>query len=377
MAYYGDGDRGGNRQAMAKLILYGPDSKHGAKPKPRMRRYIWYITWHEGRRRCERSTGREFGDKVGAERTLAEFVIARLDNKNECRRSGPLQPSEIRIADVLSTYLQEHASSVACPERIAYAVKALLGYWSDRFAASITGQTCRAYIRYRSSVGPATVRRELGTLRAALRHCEREGYIVNPPAIWLPPRPGPRERWLTRSEVAALIRAARNLPRASSYLPLFILLGVYTGARSRAILTLQWRLNTTGGWVDLENGVIRWKQSGTKKRQPRVTPIPSKVLPMLRSSRLRGSHFVLEYRSRQRVISLKKSWKALLIATGIHDATPHTLRHTCGTWLAQRGIPMWEIAGYLGMTVETASSVYLHHSPEHLRNASEAIRKKL
>ncbi len=63
-------------------------------------------------------------------------------------------------------------------------------------------------------------------------------------------------------------------------------------------------------------------------------------------------------------------------ATGISDATPHTLRHTCGTWLAQRGVPMWEIAGYLGMTVETASWVYLHHSPEHLRAAADAVGRK-
>jgi hypothetical protein len=37
---------------------------------------------------------------------------------------------------------------------------------------------------------------------------------------------------------------------------------------------------------------------------------------------------------------------------------------------------MWELAGYLGMTVETAGRVYLHHSPEYLRSAAEAIGRK-
>jgi len=265
---------------------------------------------------------------------------------------------------------------VVDPARIGHAVKALLGYWRDRFADAITGQTCRAYRKYRSDVGSGTVRRELGTLRAALRHCEREGYLVKVPGIILPSRPGPRERWLTRCETAALIRAARKLPRARAYLPLFILLGVYTGARSSAILNLQWQPNTTGGWVDLDNGVIRWKQSETKKRQPRVTPISGNLLQLLMSRTRSKKRYVLESRPGKSVSSLKKSWNTIVRVTGIYDATPHTLRHTCGTWLAQRGVPMWQIAGYLGMTVETASRVYLHHSPEHLRSAAEAIGRK-
>lgn len=357
---------------MARLTLYGPDRKHGARPKPRMRRYVWYITWHEGRRRRERSTGYEFGRRADAERQMGVFLVSRRKPA-----VGPRNPSEIRIADVLALYLEEHARSVADPARIAYAVKALLGYWGDRFADAITGQTCRAYYKYRPDMGPGTVRRQLGTLRAALRHCEREGHIVGVPGIALPPRPGPRERWFTRCEIAALIRAARRLPKARNYLPLFILLGVYTGARSSAILNLQWQPNITGGWIDMDKGVIRWKQSGTKKRQPRVTPISHKLMRLLISSSRSATRYVLECRPGKSVGSLKKSWNTMVKATGISDATPHTLRHTCGTWLAQRGVPMWEIAGYLGMTVGTASRVYLHHSPEHLRGAAEAVGRKV
>jgi integrase len=359
---------------MPKLILYGPDRKHGARPKPRMRRYVWYITWHEGRRRRERSTGVDYHRRDDAEKELARFVLDL--HRRQKAAVGPRDTSEIRIADVLSTYMEEHARTVADPARIAYAVKALLGYWGDRHVDAITGSTCRAYVRYRAAVSSGTVRRELGTLGAALRHSEREGYLVRAPVVILPSGSGPRERWLTRPEVAALIRAARKLPRASACLPLFILLGVYVGARSKAILSLQWQPNLSGGWVDLENGVIRWKQSGTKKRQPRVTPIPQKLMRLLRCRKQHTLRFVLEYHAGKQVFSLKKSWKALLQATGISDATPHTLRHTCGTWLAQRGVPMWELAGYLGMTVETASRVYLHHSPEHLRGAAEAIGRK-
>jgi integrase len=44
---------------------------------------------------------------------------------------------------------------------------------------------------------------------------------------------------LTRDEVAALLRAALREPRVRLYLPLFVLIAVYTGARKEAILSLR------------------------------------------------------------------------------------------------------------------------------------------
>lgn len=358
---------------MARLVLYGPGTAHGARSKPKMRRYIWYIEWHEGRRRRERSTGYEFSYRAAAERALGKFIIERGG-----KAQGPRDPDEIRIADVLAIYIQEHSRDVVDRRRLGASVKALLGYWGDRYVATITGNTCRAYFRHRTGNGrqSGTIRNELSTLAASLRHSQREGYLVNSPCVWLPDPEPPRERWLTRNEVAALIRTARTLQVARHYLPWFILIGIYTGARSQAILTLQWTPNTIGGWVDLENGVIKWRKSTTNKRQPRVTPIPKRLMRWMRLLRRRNKQFVLECPQRGRVKSLGKSWNKCCSIAKINDATPHTLRHTCATWMAQRGVPLWEMAGYIGFSDKTASTIYLHHSPEYLRSAAESIGRK-
>jgi integrase len=55
---------------------------------------------------------------------------------------------------------------------------------------------------------------------------------------------------------------------------------------------------------------------------------------------------------------------------------PHTLRHTAATWLMQRGVLIWEAAGYLGMSAEVLERVYGHHSPYHLKGAATAITGK-
>jgi hypothetical protein len=40
----------------------------------------------------------------------------------------------------------------------------------------------------------------------------------------------------------------------------------------------------------------------------------------------------------------------------------------------QWGAPMWEAAGFLGMSRETLERVYGHHHPEYLKSAAEAFR---
>ena len=52
---------------------------------------------------------------------------------------------------------------------------------------------------------------------------------------------------------------------------------------------------------------------------------------------------------------------------------PHVLRHTAGTWMAQKGVPLWQIAGWLGHSHERTSELYAHHCPDYLDKAKEAF----
>jgi len=42
----------------------------------------------------------------------------------------------------------------------------------------------------------------------------------------------------------------------------------------------------------------------------------------------------------------------------------------------QRGVSIWEAAGYLGMSAEILERVYGHHSPFYLKGAATAITGK-
>jgi integrase len=49
----------------------------------------------------------------------------------------------------------------------------------------------------------------------------------------------------------------------------------------------------------------------------------------------------------------------------------HSLRHTCGSWLAMRGVPQRVIQGILGHTDATSTEVYMHLQPEVMGKALE------
>lgn len=358
---------------MPQLVLYGPDTKHGAKKRKGFKRYVWYIVWHESRKKRERSTGFGLGERDRAETSFGQWLAARSP-----RSQGPRDPHEVLIADVLALYLEEHAPHTADPKRIGQCIVALLDYFGELVVARINTTLCRSYVAHRQKHGRATgtASRELRCLSAALHHCVKSGLLTHAPSVWLPSRPAPRQRWLTRDECAALLRAAKSEPKARGHLPMFILLALYTGHRRNAILGLQWQPNTTGdGWVDLENKTIHWGWSGTKKQRGEPTPIPRPLLTFLRLARHRTSRSVLEL-PHGHVCSVKRSWGTALNRSDIPHARIHDLRHTAATIQLSKGVPPWKVAKYIGVSLDTLLTVYGHVIPGALDEAKEAMERR-
>lgn len=281
------------------------------------------------------------------------------------------------MADVLHAYAKEHAPTVADPARIGYAIQALLPYWGDRLVSDIKGETCRRYVKSRS-VSSGTARLELGALSAALAYCEVEGYITHAPKVWLPEKPKPRDRWLTRNEVARLLRAARA--EASPHLARFILVALYTGTRKSAVLGLRWVPSVDSGYVDLERGVLH--RSGARARQTtkRQTParIPRRLLNHLRRWSAIGdtSEFVIEYRGAP-VGDIQNGWvRARRRARLGAEVTPHVLRHTAITWAMHDGVAANDAASYFGVSVNVIEGTYWHHHPDFQKSVVNSIDRR-
>jgi integrase len=220
---------------------------------------------------------------------------------------------------------------------------------------------------------PGTMRRQLGVLQAAINRAHKRGRLTRSVAIELPSVPPSKERWLTRDEAAALLRASRFDHKARLYMPLFILLGLYTGRRKEAILSLRW------SQVDLKANRIDFELEGrsrTKKQRGKV-PIPPALLPHLRRARRRGSDLgpVLHINGRP-IANIKKGFAAACRRAGLEGVTPHTLKHTAATWLMQNGVSLTVASEYLATTEATLRRIYWHHHPDYMAEAAEAIGRR-
>ena len=337
-----------------------PRRNQGPRLRWLKKRQCYYIFWTENGRSRERSTGT--GDRERAEVFFAQWFQLRG------RRDGPSDPAEIFVTDVLTTYAAERGPKVSAPAQMGRSICALTGFWEGKAVADVTPQNCVIYCERRGRA-PGTVRRELGVLQAAINWAHKNGRLTRSVAVQLPECPAPRDRWLTRREAAWLIRASRT-PKARLYMPLFILLALYTGRRKEAILTLRWtQIDLEAGLIDFE---IAGRQRSNKKRGK--VPIPPRLLPHLRRARRRGSDlgYVLHIDGK-RICDIKNGFSSACKRGGIEGVTPHTLRHTAATWLMQSGVKTWEAAGFLAMSEKTLISVYGHHHPEFMRAAADAI----
>jgi integrase len=114
----------------------------------------------------------------------------------------------------------------------------------------------------------------------------------------------------------------------------------------------------------------------TKKRQPPVR-LSDRLLAHLRRWQRLGiaERAVVEWNGKP-VRSVRKAFAAAVKAGGLDDRiTPHVLRHTAATWAMQQGGDVWQIAGFLGLTVETLERVYGHHHPDYQRDAADAVAR--
>jgi len=302
----------------------------------------------------ERKTG--CADRREADQALAEYITAKGTQRHTST------PETFLISEALIVYGEEHAPHAAAPERIGYALKALLDFWGDLPVSAVTTATCRRYVAARNRAA-GTTRRELGTLRAALNYCAAEGRLTRAPSVSMPDKPAPKELWLTRSEVARLIRAARTDPR-SKHLARFILLALYTGSRKTAVLDLRFEPHPRGGWIDTKHGVMyRAANDGrvTKKRKPPVR-MPRKLLGHAKRWERDGG-WAVSYNG-AKVADIKTAWLRARRIAGLPDATPHTLKHTAITWAMQGGANLSDAAGYFGTSIRTLEETYHHHHPD-------------
>lgn len=286
-------------------------------------------------------------DKAAAEEWLEHFEAG------TALAIAPLQPS---IDSILDGYKADRKGKVRSYETLKHACNALSAHLGRLSPDEVSQGVIDRYAVERGRK-PGTIIRELVTLRAAFRWAIRQKWILTEPRFTMPvKKPKPRQRYLTLDECERLIMAATD------HIKIFVLIGLGTGARTRAILDLKW------SQVDFGSNLIDFGEGSGNKRRA-IVPMGARLRDALEEAKTFAvSDHVIEFNS-EPVKSIKKGFAAACRRAGIADATPHTLRHTSASQSLMAGTSTEEVARLLGNTKAEIEATYGHHSPDYLKRA--------
>lgn len=281
------------------------------------------------------------------------------------RRETFQHGNDCTVARIWPAYLDALAGKPAA-DTMRYTGKAILRHFGHYRPDQIDTDLCKAYRDRRIGEGrsPGTVHTELGHLRQTLNFAHKVGMIDKAPHIWVPPKPAPREVFLDRAEMRALIDAT-----ASPHIELAVTLLAGTAARVGAVLDLTWDR------VDFERGTINYRLPDAVTRKGRaVVPMNGWTRAALQTAHAAAlSDYVVEYAGKK-VRSIRKGFDNAKNRADLGHITIHDVRRSGARFMVEAGVPMEQVAQMLGHSnLAMTYSVYGRYAPGAMKDAAEVL----
>lgn len=321
------------------------------------------VVWRDG-------TGRHrvrLGVRTEVEGRSALDAFARKRSLLATAQRGPT------IADLYDAYKADRAKDGKLIANFAWDWKALAPRFGKLRVGDVTADLCRQYAAERMEAGKSagTVWTELTRLRSCLNWAAKRDHIDKAPYVWVPTKPAPRERVLTREEVARLLDGC-----IEPHVRLFTILALTTGGRSGALLGLTWdRVDFIAGTVNLwAKPEINPLTKAVRKSRAIVPMSALSRTALAAASEIALSDHVVEYNG-EPIKCIRKGFTEAVRRAGLgKEVTPHILRHTAASWMLNARIPLDEISRYLGhRDTRTTELIYAKHDPVLLQRAADVI----
>ena len=348
--------------------------------------------------------GRDPKRKTWPLRTSRQDVARKRCNKlEEAFREGTFDPwkggylkENINLSGAIEQFLQEKGKTVRETTLDDYQSK--LEHWERDHTP--TGLMCRdvapAHLRnyvYDPDVSNRTKRSRYGVLRTFLLWCDEQGYLDESPLdeIKKPKKEKKQPAYFKPEQIEHILQAItthretqRGKPGPNpddEWLAAMIRVGVCTGLRRAELINLRWHD------VDLDEGFIavRNREDGSfkaKSGNERTVPLRGDGLEHLREMHeartddLDGPVFTDKNDNPIKPDRVSKRFKFFVRKAGLKNADRlhfHSLRHTTGSWLAMRGVPMPVISKILGHSSTDVTEVYSHVSQDVTVQAMEEV----
>lgn len=278
------------------------------------------------------------------------------------------------VAAIFEAYTRDREMDGKQAANIRHSWTALAPVFGPVRPNAITAALCRSYAQQRLDQGRSvgTAWTELGRLRSALNWAHKRRTITAAPYVWIPTKPAARRRVLSVDEAERLV-AGTVMP----HVRLFVILAIATGARTGALLELRWdRVDLDARSIDLSRAEPTNPLSkAVRKGRATAVYVNDWLRAALSEAReARITDHVIEWNGRP-VCCIRKGFEAACRRAGIDGVTPHDLRRTAATWLADQRVDMERIARFLGHSdPQITRSVYARPDASSMRDVAEVVQ---
>jgi len=325
----------------------------------------WWMSFMFHGQQVRRSTGT-------SDRRLAEAILGKVKVQIvEGRFFEKPKEEPRRFFELMQRFSTEHAPRRASYSRLLTHVSHLKQFFGDVLLSDVTPKRIVAYKnkRYADNVMPATINRELATLKKAfnLGRREWEWCSDNPVTrVSMEKENNARDRWLSLEEEYRFCHVAPEWLRD------IVLFAIHTGLRMGEILALTWHA------VDLSRRTLMVCKS--KNGERRTIPLNRTVMDLLQQrARIKpaaaDSVFWSEAGTPLDGPNLRRAFRSALKKAKIEDLHFHDLRHTFATRIVQVGVDLYKVQRLLGHKSPQMTQRYAHHYPESLRDGVEALER--
>jgi integrase len=229
----------------------------------------------------------------------------------------------------------------------------------------------RQVSRRNRALSPASVNRELATLRRLLRLAQEWKLIDRVPRIRLLRGEQEREFVLTPEQEKLY------LATAPAVLHDFAVLSLDTGLRIGEALTLEWPQVHLEPARGATLGYLRVLGNRSKNSRPRNIPLTARSVETLKSLSPAKQGLVFHRGDGsplyQTWLNQQHSALRTLLKLPV-DFVPHSFRHTYGTRLGEAGADAFTIMRLMGHSSVTVSQRYVHPTPEAMERAVQRLQ---
>lgn len=252
---------------------------------------------------------------------------------------------------------------------------------ADLPTAAVTAADVGTFLESRP-LRPATARSYVGSLSAFFNWLVREGARPDNPVadVALERVPEKAPRYLSPADVDALCQeietdGARPYKGGQSGLWLLpvVRANVYLGLRAGELCHLRWdRVDLGARTLRVAHGDGFTTKSGRERTLPLCGPVVDVLGPLRErtwSADAPGGGWAFRSATGRQLRRhyLSTAFKRYARAAGLPEWVRfHSTRHTCASWLAERGASVEAIRAYLGHSSVSVTERYMHLSPSSL-----------